>query len=39
MTIVINFVTLLGFSAPFQHVVSGCVLILALFIGVVTTKR
>jgi ribose transport system permease protein len=39
MTIVINFVTLLGFSAPFQHVVAGVVLILALFIGVVTTKR
>lgn len=39
MTIVINFVTLLGFSAPFQHVVSGIVLILALFIGVATTKR
>lgn len=33
MTIVINFVTLLGFSAPFQHIVSGCVLILTLFIG------
>ncbi len=39
MTIVINFVTLLGLSAPFQHVVSGIVLILALFIGVVTTKK
>lgn len=33
MTIVINFVTLLGFSAPYQHVVSGVVLILTLFIG------
>lgn len=39
MTLVINFVTLLGFSAPFQHVVSGVVLILALFIGVVTAKK
>lgn len=39
MTIVINFVTLLGFSAPWQHVVSGIVLILSLFIGVMTTKR
>ncbi len=39
MTIVINFVTLLGFSAPFQHVVSGIVLILSLFIGVMTAKR
>lgn len=38
-TIVINFVTLLGLSAPFQHVVSGCVLILSLFIGVITTKK
>ena len=33
MTIVISFVTLLGFSAPFQHVVAGVVLILTLFIG------
>jgi ribose/xylose/arabinose/galactoside ABC-type transport system permease subunit len=39
MTFVINFVTLLGFSAPLQHVVSGIVLILALFIGVSTTKK
>lgn len=39
MTLVINFVTLLGFSAPFQHVVSGIVLILALFIGVATAKK
>lgn len=39
MTLVINFVTLLGFSAPFQHVVSGIVLILALFIGVAMTKK
>ncbi len=39
MTIVINFVTLLGLSAPFQHVVSGCVLILSLLIGVLTTKK
>jgi peptide/nickel transport system permease protein len=39
MTLVINFVTLLGFSAPFQHVVSGIVLILALFIGVVSAVR
>jgi ribose/xylose/arabinose/galactoside ABC-type transport system permease subunit len=39
MTIVINFVTLLGFSAPFQHVVSGIVLILALFIGIASTKK
>ena len=39
MTFVINFVTLLGFSAPFQHVVSGIVLISALFIGAFTTKR
>lgn len=39
MTIVINFVTLLGFSAPFQHVVSGIVLILALFIGNATARK
>lgn len=39
MTIVINFVTLLGLSAPFQHVVSGLVLILSLLIGVITTKK
>jgi ribose transport system permease protein len=39
MTIVINFVTLLGLSAPFQHIVSGVVLILALFSGVVTAKK
>lgn len=39
MTLVINFVTLLGFSAPFQHVVSGIVLIMALFIGVATAKK
>ncbi len=39
MTLVINFVTLLGLSAPFQHVVSGIVLILALFIGVATAKK
>lgn len=39
VTLVINFVTLLGFSAPFQHVVSGIVLILALFIGVSTEKK
>ena len=39
MTLVINFVTLLGFSAPFQHVVSGIVLILALLIGVATAKK
>jgi ribose/xylose/arabinose/galactoside ABC-type transport system permease subunit len=39
MTVVINFVTLLGLSAPFQHVVSGVVLILALFIGVATSKK
>jgi ribose/xylose/arabinose/galactoside ABC-type transport system permease subunit len=39
MTIVINFVTLLGLSAPFQHIVSGIVLILALFSGVVTEKK
>lgn len=39
MTLVINFVTLLGFSAPFQHVVSGIVLILALFIGVASAKK
>ncbi len=39
MTIVINFVTLFGLSAPFQHIVSGVVLILALFSGVVTAKK
>lgn len=39
MTIVINFVTLIGLSAPFQHIVSGVVLILALFSGVVTTRK
>lgn len=39
MTIVINFVTLLGFSAPYQHVVSGIVLILTLFIGTYSRKR
>ena len=38
MTIVMNFVTLLGFSAPFQHVVSGIVLILTLFIGAYSKK-
>ena len=38
MTIVINFVTLLGFSAPFQHVVAGGVLILTLFIGTYSKK-
>jgi ribose/xylose/arabinose/galactoside ABC-type transport system permease subunit len=39
MTFVINFVTLLGFTAPFQYVVSGMVLILALLIGVATSKK
>jgi ribose/xylose/arabinose/galactoside ABC-type transport system permease subunit len=39
MTIVINFVTLLGLSAPYQHVVSGLILILSLFIGVVAAKK
>ena len=39
MTIVLNFVTLLGFSAPMQHIISGVVLILALFIGVATAKK
>jgi ribose/xylose/arabinose/galactoside ABC-type transport system permease subunit len=39
MTIVINFVTLLGLSAPFQHVVSGIVLILALFIGIASGRK
>lgn len=39
MTIIINFVTVLGLSAPFQHIVSGIVLILALFSGVVTAKK
>ncbi len=39
MTIVLNFVTLLGFSAPMQHVVSGVVLVLALFIGAATAKK
>ena len=33
MTVVINFVTLLGFSAPYQHIVSGLVLITTIFIG------
>ena len=33
MTIVINFVTLLGFSAPYQHIVSGLVLIITIFLG------
>lgn len=39
MTIVINFVTLLGFSHAMQHIVSGVVLILALFIGIASTKN
>ncbi len=38
MTIVLNFVTLLGLSAPFQHVVSGIVLISTLFIGSYSQK-
>ncbi len=33
MTIVINFVTLLGFSSAYQHIVSGLVLIITIFIG------
>ena len=39
MTIVINFVTLLGFSAPYQHVVAGIVLILTLFVGKYSKER
>jgi len=38
MTMMINFVTLLGLSAPFQHIVSGIVLILTLFIGSCSKK-
>lgn len=39
MTVVLNVVTLLGLSAPFQLIVSGVVLILALTIGVTTQQR
>lgn len=39
MTVVLNVVTLLGLSAPFQHIVSGVVLILALTIGVTSQER
>ncbi len=39
MTLVVNVVTLLGLAAPFQHIVSGVVLILALTIGVTSQAR
>ena len=38
MTIVINFVTLLGLSASFQHIVSGIVLIITILIGTLSKK-
>ncbi len=39
MTIIINFVTLLGFSAPYQHIVSGLVLIITIFIGSYSKRK
>lgn len=39
MTIVINFVTLLGFSHSYQHIVSGLVLILTIFIGSYSKRK
>lgn len=39
MTIVTNFVTLLGLSASYQHIVSGVVLIITIFIGSKTNKN
>jgi ribose/xylose/arabinose/galactoside ABC-type transport system permease subunit len=39
ITFVLSFVTLLGFTAPFQHVVSGAVLILALLVGAATSRN
>jgi len=39
MTIVLNFVILLGLSAPFQHVVAGLALILALLMGIFTRNK
>ena len=38
MIIVINFVTLLGLSASFQHIVSGIVLIITILIGKLNKK-